>query len=604
MSEFNGKDVKEAMDQERAASALGSLSVLVQRMKNGTFGEILNDWRWIFTYSKKYKGAIVFYTILGIFSTSMGLVSSVANKYLIDIITGYQTNKLWILIAITLISAGFNLSIGNLLSRWSLKLSIRINNEIQADIFDKIIDSEWLSLSHYSNGDVLNRFNSDVGTVAGNAVSWIPNVIIAIFNFIATFCIIWKYNRIMALLAFASAPVSLVMSRFMIRKQRDYAKKSREMSSKVTNFEVETFYNMDTIKSFGISSLYERKLRWWQNQYADIQLDYNMFSIKTSIFMSLVGMAVQYTAFGYCLWLLWSRQITYGTMTLFLSQRASLQSAFSSLVGIIPNFLNSSVSAHRIRELVDLPKEEHIVLDENVKKRAENGVSVHMENVDFAYVPGVKVICQSDFHADPGEIVALVGPSGEGKTTMIRLILGLVHPEKGSVYLENDAGDKVRANADIRYLYAYVPQGNTILSGTIAENMRMVKEDASDEEIVSALQTACAWDFVKKLPKGINSPVGERGRGLSEGQSQRIAIARALLRDAPVLLLDEATSALDVVTERQVLKNIMQFNPRRTCIVTTHRPTVLNMCQRVYRVMDRHVVQLSEEESSRMSIDF
>lgn len=604
MSEFNGKDVKEAMDQERAASALGSLSVLVHRMKNGTFGEILNDWRWIFTYSKKYKGAIVFYTILGIFSTSMGLVSSVANKYLIDIITGYQTNKLWILIAITLISAGFNLSIGNLLSRWSLKLSIRINNEIQADIFDKIIDSEWLSLSHYSNGDVLNRFNSDVGTVAGNAVSWIPNVIIAIFNFIATFCIIWKYNRIMALLAFASAPVSLVMSRFMIRKQRDYAKKSREMSSKVTNFEVETFYNMDTIKSFGISSLYERKLRWWQNQYADIQLDYNIFSIKTSIFMSLVGMAVQYTAFGYCLWLLWSRQITYGTMTLFLSQRASLQSAFSSLVGIIPNFLNSSVSAHRIRELVDLPKEEHIVLDENVKKRAENGVSVHMENVDFAYVPGVKVICQSDFHADPGEIVALVGPSGEGKTTMIRLILGLVHPEKGSVYLENDAGDKVRANADIRYLYAYVPQGNTILSGTIAENMRMVKEDASDEEIVSALQTACAWDFVKKLPKGINSPVGERGRGLSEGQSQRIAIARALLRDAPVLLLDEATSALDVVTERQVLKNIMQFNPRRTCIVTTHRPTVLNMCQRVYRVMDRHVVQLSEEESSRMSIDF
>ena len=604
MSEFNGKDVKEAMDQERAASALGSLSVLVHRMKNGTFGEILNDWRWIFTYSKKYKGAIVFYTILGIFSTSMGLVSSVANKYLIDIITGYQTNKLWILIAITLISAGFNLSIGNLLSRWSLKLSIRINNEIQADIFDKIIDSEWLSLSHYSNGDVLNRFNSDVGTVAGNAVSWIPNVIIAIFNFIATFCIIWKYNRIMALLAFASAPVSLVMSRFMIRKQRDYAKKSREMSSKVTNFEVETFYNMDTIKSFGISSLYERKLRWWQNQYADIQLDYNMFSIKTSIFMSLVGMAVQYTAFGYCLWLLWSRQITYGTMTLFLSQRASLQSAFSSLISIIPNFLNSSVSAHRIRELVDLPKEEHIRLDENIKKQSVNGVSVHMHGVDFAYVPGVNVICQSDFHADPGEIVALVGPSGEGKTTMIRLILGLVHPEKGIVYLTNHDGDKVKSNADIRYLFAYVPQGNTILSGTIADNMRMVKEDASDEEIVSALQTACAWDFVKKLPKGINSPVGERGRGLSEGQSQRIAIARALLRDAPVLLLDEATSALDVVTERQVLKNIMQFNPRRTCIVTTHRPTVLNMCQRVYRVMNRHVVQVSKEESSRMSIDF
>ena len=200
--------------------------------------------------------------------------------------------------------------------------------------------------------------------------------------------------------------------------------------------------------------------------------------------------------------------------------------------------------------------------------------------------------------------MALVGPSGEGKTTMIRLILGLIHPEDGKAAIRSSDGREVKLNADTRSLFAYVPQGNTILSGTIAENMRVVKEDATDEEIIEALKIACAWDFVEKQPETINSNVGERGRGLSEGQAQRIAIARAVLRDAPILLLDEATSALDVTTERKVLRNIIRQRPNKTCIVTTHRPSVLNMCQRVYRVMDTKVTELSEEESSRMAMDF
>ena len=187
---------------------------------------------------------------------------------------------------------------------------------------------------------------------------------------------------------------------------------------------------------------------------------------------------------------------------------------------------------------------------------------------------------------------------------MIRLILGLVRPENGEVKLRASNGQEITMNAETRHLFAYVPQGNTILSGTIAENMRMVKEDATDEEIIEALKISCAWDFVEKLPETINSNVGERGRGLSEGQAQRIAIARAVLRDSPILLLDEATSALDVTTERTVLRNIVQQHPNKTCIVTTHRPSVLNLCQRVYRVMETKVTELSEEESSRMAMDF
>ncbi|MGF0102591.1 ABC transporter ATP-binding protein [Bariatricus sp. SGI.019] len=581
-----------------------SLDILIKRWKDGTFSEIIDDWKWIFSYSKRYKGAIIFYTLLGIFSTSMGLVSSVASKYMIDIITGYQTSKLWIMIAITLGSAVFSLVFSNVINRVSAKLSIYINNDIQADIFDKIIDADWLEINKYSNGDVLNRFNSDVSTVSSNAISWLPTIVIAVYNFIATFVVIWHYDKVMSLLAFASAPVMLLMSKFLIKKQREYARKVKEMNSNMMTFEVETFYNFDTIKSFGISSLYGKKMREWQRKYKDVSLEYNMFSIKTGVFMSIMGMIVQYAAFGYCLFRLWTHDITYGTMTLFLQQRGNLNSAFNNVISIIPNFLNSSISAHRIRELAQLPKEVHIAESSKLDALAEHGFEVRMRDVDFSYVEGTRVITKSSFQACPGEIVALVGPSGEGKTTMIRLILGLIRPEAGQAVMKGSDGSEVEMNVETRHLFAYVPQGNTILSGTIAENMRMVKEDATDEEIIEALKVSCAWDFVGKMPETINSNIGERGRGFSEGQAQRIAIARAVLRDAPILLLDEATSALDVTTERQVLRNIINQRPNKTCIVTTHRPSVLNMCQRVYRVMETTVTELSEEEAGKMAMDF
>lgn len=597
-------NIDSSNDEKMHSTSFESLDQLIKRWKDGTFSEIIDDWKWIFSYSARYKWAILFYIVLGIFSTSLGLVSSVVSKYLIDIITGYKIEKLGILIGLMIGSTVFSLVFNSMTNRISTKLSIRINNDIQADIFDKIVDADWLEISKYSNGDVLNRFNSDIGTVSGNAVSWLPSIIIAVYNFIATFFVILHYDLVMALLAFASAPFLLLMSRVLIKKQREYNKQVREMSSKLMAFEVETFYNFDTIKSFGISSYYSKKMRWWQEKFKDISLKYNMFSIKTNIVMTIMGTVIQFLAFGYCLFRLWTRDITYGTMTLFLQQRSNLSGAFNSVISIIPSFLNSSVSAHRIRELVQLPKEVHISESAELDGYAERGFEVRMKDVDFSYIEGTRVITQSAFQACPGEIVALVGPSGEGKTTMIRLILGLVRPEKGRAYMKAADGQEVEMNADTRHLFAYVPQGNTILSGTLAENMRTVKEDATDEEIIEAMKIACAWDFVEKLPETINANIGERGRGLSEGQAQRIAIARAVLRDAPILLLDEATSALDVTTERRVLRNIIQQKPNKTCIVTTHRPSVLNMCQRVYRVMDTKVTELSEEESSRMAMDF
>lgn len=585
---------------------LGSeaLGTLIAKLRDGSFQEIIDDWKWIFTYSRRYKWIIVYYTVLGLISSSLSVLSALASKYLIDIITGYKTDQLIFLLVLMIGSSAFSLIINSILSRISLKISIFINNDIQSDIFDKIIDADWLSISQYSNGDVLNRFNSDIGTVSSNAVSWVPSIILNLYNFVITFIVIMYYDPIMAVIAFSSAPLMLIIGKLRLRKMRNYNKKVREMSSKLMSFEVETFYNFDTIKSFGVADHYRKGLKKWQNKYKDFSLEYNLFSIKTGALASVFGMLISMVSFCYCLYLLWTRQIAYGTMTLFLNQGSKLSSNFNSIISIIPSFLNSSVSAHRIRELVELPKEIHIPESSEMDQWANDGFEISMEDVDYAYVENNHVITKSAFTAKPGEIVALVGPSGEGKTTMIRLILGLIHPAQGHVHLVASNGAYIDMNADTRHLFSYVPQGNTILSGTIAENMRMVKEDASDEEIIEALQIACAWDFVKDLPDTINCKIGERGRGFSEGQSQRIAIARAVLRNSPILLLDEATSALDVTTERKVLRNIIQQQPNKTCIVTTHRPSVLNMCQRVYRVMETKVTQLSEEESSKMAIDF
>lgn len=592
------------MSEQKKKENTDSFRILLSRWKDGTFSEIIDDWKWILGYSIRYKGAIAFYVLMGVISTSFGLASSVASKYLIDIITGFQTDKLLMLLIIMIGTALFSILFQCLVERVSARLSIQINNDIQADIFDKVMDADWLSLSKYSNGDILNRFNSDIQTVSGNAISWIPTVIIGLYRFVATFCVIWYYDPVMALIALASAPVVLLVSRRMVTKQRAYGKQVREASSDLVAFEVEAISNFDTIKSFGVTDQYSKKIRGWQGKYKDILLKYNFFTINMKAFMSTTGQVVQFIAFGYCLFRLWTHDITFGTMTLFLHQRSNLSSSFEKLVNLVPNFLNSSISAHRIRELVELPKEVHIEESSKMDVFAPEGLEVTMKEVEFSYVEDKKVISHSGFVACPGEIVGLVGPSGEGKTTMIRLILGLIRPEEGKVVLAARNGEQMEMNAETRHLFAYVPQGNTIFSGSIAENMRVVKEDATDEEIIQALQIACAWDFVEKMPQGIYGSVGERGRGLSEGQAQRVAIARAILRDAPILLLDEATSSLDVATERAVLRNIIQQKPNKTCIVTTHRPSVLNMCQRVYRVIDKQVTELGEEEAARMAMDF
>lgn len=297
-----------------------SLKIIWGKWKDGTVHEMWEEWKWIYSYARNYKMEIVFYIFLGLFGTVFSLVSSVASKNLIDIVTGYQHSKITTMAAIMIGMSLFSLFFSSICSRISLKINIKIQNDIQADIFDKIVTTNWLDLSKYPTGDVLSRFGSDVGTIAGSAISWFPNLITNGFRFLCTLILIMYYDPAMALITVANAPIMLVSSKILLNRMRKYTTKVKEMNSEVMQFQQETFNNMDSVKSFGLTDLFSRRLRGYQQRYKDVNLEYNMLSIKTNIVLSILGMLVQFVAYGWGVYRLWTGYITYGEMTLFLTQ--------------------------------------------------------------------------------------------------------------------------------------------------------------------------------------------------------------------------------------------------------------------------------------------
>ncbi|MCD7956237.1 MAG: ABC transporter ATP-binding protein/permease [Lachnospiraceae bacterium] len=624
------------------------------RIRAGRLKEFIEQTKWIYSYARRYWLPMVFYTALGLTGTVVSLLSSLVSRDLVDIITGHETG---LVVQTFCMMIGLNIGntivsmISNYASEW---ISMKVDAEIKSEIFEKILVTDWESLTNYHTGDLLTRWSSDASQISSGVLSFIPNAIIYVFRFFSAFAMVIYYDWTFAVFAFLGMPVSLLLSRRLMRRMVNNNKRSAAMGAKMSGFNQEAFSNIQTIKAFGLISMYVQHLKDLQKEYIDMKLDFQRMSVWTSLLLTTVGLVVSYASYGWGIYRVWSGAISYGTMTMFLSLSGTLTGALSNLTSLVPSAITLTTSAGRLMDIVEMPREDYSnapeVQDFMNRNRTE-GISLYAEHIRYAYQNGTLVFENATFYARPHEIVALVGPSGEGKTTMLRLVLALMPVKEGSLTLygggaaaagtelvsEEAAGNRpvsegtaetesVSAEGHVlqdsigkmdgempdcipmtpaaRMIFSYVPQGNTMFSGTIAGNMRNVKEDATDEEIVEALKMACAWDFVEKLPDGIYSEIKERGGGFSEGQAQRLSIARALLRKSPILLLDEATSALDVATERKLLRNIMSDEYPRTCIVTTHRPTVLTICDRVYAIRNRKCEVLGTEEVERMIKDF
>ena len=579
---------------------------LIRKIKDGTVSQILGELRWVGGYSRRYLWAIGWYILLGILSAVIGIVVSVFSKDIIDIVTGFQTGQVMQIVVAYVALQLTTIALDAATSRISARVQLRVSQELRADIFRKILCAQWEPLSAYHSGDLLTRCSRDTETVAGSIIGWVPALIVNVLKFIGTFLVIFWFDRTLALLALASAPITLFLSVFLAKRIRKHSRRMRQIGSETTAFHAETLRNVRFVKAFHAVDIYCGKLSNIQKKQKDATLAHNRFTVLTSSLLSVVGLAVSGVCFLWSAYRLWGNHITFGEMTLFLQLSGGLAGAFSALVSLAPSAISTTTAAGRIMEITELPPEE-IQGQEQVDQILESGssVAVRMEDVSFTYRSGKQVFEHVDFQADRGEIVALVGPSGGGKTTLLRLLLGMMAARSGSIQLHSeDPAFTLPASPATRPLFSYVPQDNTLFSGTIAENLRIICPDATEDMLVDALKMACAYDFVSALPDGLDSQVGESGDSLSKGQVQRICIARALLSDAPVLLLDEATSALDTKTERTLLENIQKARKGRTCIVTTHRPSVLSICQRAYLIQDQTVSAVGQEQVAQMMEEF
>ena len=563
--------------------------------------EIVNELRWIYEYGRKYRRNLLWFVCLGVVGTVFGLLGSIISKRIIDAVTGFDAAALIMAIAFYAFFQIFNLGVSALNQRVSAKIEIKVDQEIRADIYGNIMDADWEALSEFHSGDLINRVDSDVSNVASSVIGWIPELITHMFRFFGTFAVMIYYDAVLAVLALLSAPVFLLVSRTLTKRMRDYREQMCKMNSETMIFEEESFQNVQLIKSFNVGGFYREKLAQIHKKRRTIKLAYLNFTIVSGICMSMLGMLVTGVCFGWGIYRLWIGQITLGTMLLFLQLAGGLRGAFSSLIYMIPKAISASTSAGRLMEIANLPKEScQSEEDAQILIKQNNGVWLRAENITFRYKNGKEVIANSDFTANPGEIIGVVGPSGEGKTTLFRILLGMVSVCEGSVEIGEPNGDCwVPVSAATRGLFSYVPQNNFMFFDTIAENMRMVNKNATDDEIADALKQACAYEFIQSLPDGLYSKIGEKGCGFSEGQIQRLAIARALISKAPIILLDEATSALDAQTEQKILRNVLEKNQHRTLIFATHRPSVLPMCSRVYRIENTILKTVSPEEASR-----
>lgn len=565
-----------------------------------SLSELLDELRWIFEYVKKYRLWVALYIVIGFFSSVLALSGSVLSKKLINAVTGRDGSSITLLAVLYVAFGVTNIFLTAVMSRISVSSSTRVTCDIRREVYSDVLCAKWLPLSAFRSGDVLNRVNNDVLTVSSAVLTWIPNFITKFFQFCCAFLIILRYDKIMAFIALVGSPVTVLVSSFFLRKMRENSKEVRKASSGLVAFLGESLSRVSNIKAFDLVSDFTLRFESVQTLLNEAVLSQNRFSVLASAVVSFLGLVVSYSCFGWSVYRLWSGKIDFGTMAMFLQLSTFVSSSFGALVSLVPGAVSSAVAARRLMELSSLKKEELQNAERErafVEENKASGLFVHLENVRADYESEKAVLKNVDFVASPGEIVALKGRSGAGKTTVLRLLLALVDGE-GGLFLEDEKKNRVEISPKTRPAFSLVPQGGSLFAGTIEENLRLGKPDATAKELESALKTACAFEFVNEMPEKEKSLLGENGVGLSEGQAQRISIARAVLRESPVLLLDEATSALDSKTERALLENLVSLGKKRTVIVTTHRESVLSCCDRIYSVENGTLTEEKGEEKN------
>ncbi len=542
----------------------------------GSKYKAMDIFRWLWRAWRGNRLQACLNGLIGLLSVVVSLAQVAAVRHAIDVASGAAGGNLYWAVAVMglLILCDFLLNIS---ATWVQNLlGIRARNRMQQRMLDRILRSQWHGKEHFHSGDVLNRLEFDVANVVDFLTQTIPNTLSVLAMFVGAFCYLFAMDAVLALITVAIIPVFVGLSRVYVNRMRKLTKDVRAEDSRVQSALQETIQHRMLIKTLESETMMVNRLEQTQGVLRHKVVKRTVFSVFSNTILN-IGFAL-----GYLVAFLWAavrmsaNSLSFGGMTAFLQLVNRIQSPARSLTRLVPAFVSVFTAAERLMELEESPLDEQ---GEPVALEAPCGI--RLGHVDYAYEDGEDVLRDLSFDFKPGTCTAVLGETGAGKTTLIRLILGLIAPKNGKAEIYSSVNNSSLSPLT-RCNLAYVPQGNTLLSGTVRDNLRLGKLSATDEEMKEVLRMSCA-DFLFDMPDGLDTICGEHGTGLSEGQAQRIAIARALLRDCPVLLLDEATSALDPDTERQLLSNILS-DKRRTVIFITHRLAVKDYCDQTLTI--------------------
>lgn len=532
---------------------------------------------WLWLAWKGNRTQAMINAIIGLLGVMVSLTVVWGMQHAIDVSSHVISGSIVMAVVVLgiLFFADFGLHVASIWVR--NLLGIKAQNRMQQQLLDRMLRSEWKGRDSYHSGDVLNRLEFDVTNVVTFLTETIPNSLSTLTLFIGAFTYLALMDWRLAIVIIAMVPFFILLSRVYVRQMRRLVKDVRTSDSKVQSVLQESIQHRVLIKTLESDDFIVNRLETTQNKLRKKVVKKTKFSIFSSTVLQFGFVLGYLIAFAWAAFRLSAGTLTFGGMTAFLQLVNKIQSPARQLTQLVPAFVSVFTAAERLMELEEVPLEKQ---GDAIELEAPCGIKLN--NISYQYFDAdTPVIKDLSFDFHPGSCTAVLGETGSGKTTLIRILLALLKPTSGSVEIYGRE-ERMNLNPLMRTNFVYVPQGNTLMSGTIRENLKMGKENATEEEMNKALKKSCA-DFVLNQPNGLDTVCSEQGGGLSEGQAQRIAIARSLLRDKSIMIFDEATSALDPETEKQLLKNILAHHDK-TVIFITHRPAVVEYCNQVLTI--------------------